>query len=100
MVLTVQQNLVEIPQVHLLDKIVDILVCCAMTGAHGLLYRDPWKFHRFQVPQWQVDVPRGASFAGSIGAARGEDDRDGRSLEKSLRSLKSTLFRASRSVRI
>ena len=36
MVLTVHQNLVEIPQVHLLYKIVDILVCCATTGAHGL----------------------------------------------------------------
>ena len=46
-----------------------------------------------EVPQWQVDVPRGASCAGSTGAGRGEDDRDCRSLEKSLRSLKSTLFR-------
>ena len=35
MVLTVRR-FVEIPQVHLLDKIVDILVCCATTGAHGL----------------------------------------------------------------
>ena len=83
MVLTVQQKLVEIPQVHLLDKIVDILVCCATTGAHGLLYRDPWRFHVFrscvptyqtmektvEVPQWEVDVPRGASCAGSTGCS-------------------------------
>ena len=34
MVLTVRR-FVEIPQVHLLDKIVDVLVCCATTGAHG-----------------------------------------------------------------
>ena len=91
MVLTVQQNLVEIPQVHLLDKIVDILVCCATTGAHGLLYRDPWRFHSFRSCVRQVDVPRGASCAGSTGAVLGEDDRDNRSLEKSLRSLKSSV---------
>ena len=41
-----------------------------------------------EVPQWQVDVPRGASCAGSTGAVRGEDDGDSKSLEKSLRSLK------------
>ena len=32
-----------------------------------------------EVPQWQVDVPRGASCAGSTGVARGEDDRNSRS---------------------
>ena len=35
-----------------------------------------------EVPQWQVDVPRGASCAGSTGAARGEDDLNSRSLGK------------------
>ena len=35
MVLTVLRP-VEIPQVYFLDKAVDMLVCCATTGAHGL----------------------------------------------------------------
>ena len=40
-----------------------------------------------EVPQWQVDVPRGASCAGSTGVACGEYDRDSRSLEKIVESL-------------
>ena len=35
MVLTLQKP-VEIPQVLFLDKVVDMLVFCATTGAHGL----------------------------------------------------------------
>ena len=35
MVLTVQRP-AEVPQVHFLDEVVDMLVCCATTGAHGL----------------------------------------------------------------
>ena len=39
MVLTVQRP-AEVPQVHFLDEVVGMLVCCATTGAHGLGYAE------------------------------------------------------------
>ena len=68
---------IVIPQLQYIDKVVDVSIrrSCRYIGK-------------------VVDVPRGAGRAGSTSAARGEDDRVSRSLEKSLRSLKSTLFRA------
>ena len=78
MVRAIQKTIV-IPQLHYIDKVDDVTGCrsCRYIGK-------------------VVDVPRGGGRAGSTGAVRGEDNRVSRSLEKSLRSLKSTLFKASR----
>ena len=56
MVLTVQRP-VEIPQVHLLNKIVDILVCCATTGAHGLTSAENRSGSAVVIIDKFVDIP-------------------------------------------
>ena len=65
MVRAVQKTIV-VPQLQYIDKVVDVSVCTSRRCTGKV-----------------VDVPRGAGRAGSTGAARGEDDRDSRSLEKS-----------------